>query len=653
MFGRIFLFAVLMVALPSQAAPSTGQDKVSTKDFFRQYALRSARISPDGKVMAVIQNLDGDFDQLVLKEVDSGIGGVAYTVTEKGGFVGNLRWISNDFISFNVYKANDQGWMMYAAQWQGIQNGVPHVHLDEAWGAGLNVVDPLQSQGTHALVSDHLASGQSVVYNIDFSTPVDQFNPGHEAGRIDGDAFLWLADQQGAVGVVGTYGSGGAREYWVLRQSTGHWYQFRTVKPGEVFWPVSYADDGKNLIIQTDLGHQTSELWTYDPLHDKFLTRVYGDPSHDLDDFAYDWYAHKLTGVIWYQGSLQRQDFFDSQTQSAQGSLEKLFPDHLVEIIDSTHDRKRTLALISDSKDPGTFYVYDAESHKTFDMGKVLPWLPETELAQVESNTVDTSDGLKIEYLVAVPPHAKAPYPVVVMPHGGPLGVLDSQNYDSDLQLLANRGFAVIQVNYRGSGGGTKQFYDAGKGQWGQKIEDDIETAVRAALKKYALDAERVCIYGESYGGYSALMSTIRDPALYKCAASMSGVMDIPLLYQTSDWSTNPEMRKLMIDITGNPDTQLDQLTNISPVYIADKLNRPVFIAQGALDERVDQEQAYRMKAALAKLGKPYKFQIYQNEGHGFQYLDTKVDFYDQLVSFLNESLNPVPPKSEPKSKVH
>jgi len=643
-----FLSCLAVLVSMSALADTTVSQYVSTSDFFRQFDFRSAAISPNGQLVSAIENPDGRVDQLVIKQVDDGAGGAVFLADEKGSSIGHPHWISDDTLVFYVYD-KDKNAALYSAHWLGLQDGKPRVQLGEDWGGyKAELVDPLMNQGSHALISIYnVNTDHSEVYNIDFSDLHDQLTPQHRVASIEGYAFMWLSSQGGEVGMAGTYGKDGEKDYWTLRPETGHWFQFKAVKPSDVFYPVSYAPNGHDLIVETKIGHDTLELWTYDPAHDKFLDKLYANPDFDIDDVLYDWFDYRVTGVTWYQGSVQHYQMFDANLAARQKELERLYPDHVVNILDGSRDGKRVMAFVSDAQDPGTYYVYDADQRKSFQIGKRMPWIPDGTLVKIQSNMVKSVDGLNVEYLVAVPLVNKPPYPVVVIPHGGPLGIMDTLSYNSEVQMIANRGYAVIQVNYRGSGGNGKKFYDAGKGEWGKKIEDDIETAVRAALTRYPLDPDRICIYGESYGGYSAIMSTIRDPGLYKCAASFAGVMDVPLLYETSDWSTSPYMRQLMTDITGNPDTQFDQLYDVSPVYNVNKLTRPVFIAQGVQDERVDQEQAYRMRATLEKLGKPYKFQIYEYEGHGFSYLDDTVDFYEKLVEFMDDSLNPKKPAGD------
>jgi dienelactone hydrolase len=635
---RSLMFVAASI-LGGSAAASTDAPAVATRDFFRQYDFRSATVSPHGDLVAAVVDPDGGADKLLLRQVDSDASDTAFTA-DKGDFIGRLQWISDDILLFFVM--NDEGASeLYSVQWQGIKDGKPQVHIGQKWGYKVVVEDPLLNSGGHALVSQHEDNNaRSSVYNIDFTNFSDQFDVAHRIATIDAYAFMWLADGHGQVRMVGTYGAEGQRQYQLYRPSTGHWYPFRSAKPGELFYPVSFTGQGDEMVVETDQGRpDTQELWTYDPAHDKFVQRIYGNDEQGIGSIGYDWYRYKVTSISWQQGSLERHVYFDDSQSDAAKQVEKAFPDHLVEMLGSDREGKRRMVYVSGAHDPGSYHVYDLTTHKDVEVGKRMPWIPAEAMAQVKSNTVQSTDGFNIEYLVALPPTGKGPYPVVVMPHGGPLGIVDTQNYDPELQLLANRGFAVIQVNYRGSSGGGKKFYEAGKQQWGQKIEDDIELAVHAALAKYPLDADKVCIYGASYGGYSAMMSVIRDPALYKCAASLAGVMDVPLLYQTSDWAANRYMRQLMTDITGDPDKQSDQLDAISPVYNSQKITRPVFIAQGAKDDRVDQEHAYRMKAALEKQGKKVEFKIYQNAGHGFSYVNDDVDFYDSLVDFMDQSL--------------
>ncbi|MDE2236171.1 MAG: S9 family peptidase [Gammaproteobacteria bacterium] len=623
----------LVVSVTADAAGN-----LPTRDFFRQYGLRNAVISPDGKLVAEIVNPNGVKDQLLIRVVDSKISGIAYTVDDASDSIGRLQWISNTILVFMVQHDSGSD-TLDTAQWLGIHGGKQQIHVSTDWGDDVDLVDPLLNKGNHALVSAHNSDDQSFVYDVDFSNLHDQMNYRHRVASIDGYAFLWLTNQNGEVTLAGTYGKGGEQLYSVLRPDTGHWYQFKAVDPGKTFFPVSYAPDGHDLIVDTNIGHETTELWTYDPYKDKFLKKIYGNNDYDIDDILYDWNRYLVTGVTWYQGPVQRYEIFDQSLQDVQKQLIQRFPGSRVNVISGDRALDRSIAYVTSADNPGNFYVYEAKTNKLIDVGYAMPWIPTGTFVNVQSNSVISSDGFKIDYLVALPSDAKSPYPVVVMPHGGPLGVEDTLSFDPEVQFLANRGFAVIQVNYRGSGGEGEKFFNAGKKQWGKKIEDDIVTAVHAALTKYPLDANRICIYGGSYGGYSAIMSVIRFPTLYKCAASYAGVMDVPLLYETSDWSDNRNLRKLMFEIVGNPKTHYNQLFDISPVYNAEKITRPVLIAQGAIDERVDQEQAYRMKAVLQRLGKPYEFYIYQNEGHGLQYLNNDIDFHDKLVTFLDKYL--------------
>lgn len=633
---------LLLLMLCSWAASAVGlaappTKSIPTREFFRQYGFRDASISPDGRLVAAIVNPNGGRDQLLLRLADQNVGGSVYTVDNAGDSISHLQWISDDILVFYVFdKHGNQS--LDAVRWLGTRGGKPQAHVSVGWGYKASLVDPLLNRGSHALVASH-TKDESFVYDIDFSDLHDQMNPQHVVASIDGYAFLWMTDQSGKVRVVGTYGSNGKMDYSILRPGTGHWLQFKVVKPGKIFAPISYAPNGQDLIVETNMQLGTLGLWTYDPFKDRFIKKIYANNEYDIDYALYDWSRYRVTGVAWHEGPVQKYSIFDPSLKQVQDALQHEFPGFIVSIVSEDRDGQRVIALISNAQNPGTYYVYDARAHKSFEVGTSMPWIPEGTFVAVRSSSVLSSDGLKIEYLVALPTISKGPFPVVVMPHGGPLGIEDTLSFDPGVQFLANRGYAVVQVNYRGSSGEGRKFYDAGKKQWGEKIEDDIATAVQAALSKYPLDASRVCIYGGSYGGYSAVMSVIRFPSMYKCAASFAGVMDVPLLYETSDWATNRYLRQLMKDIVGNPDTQSKHLYDISPVYNASRLTRPIFIAQGAKDQRVDQEQAYRMRAVLKRLGKTYKFKIYQNEGHGFQYLDDDVDFHDRLIRFLNKSL--------------
>src|SRR5690606_16534423 len=218
-----------------------------------------------------------------------------------------------------------------------------------------------------------------------------------------------------------------------------------------------------------------------------------------------------------------------------------------------------------------------------------LPWLADFEFAPTEVIVARGSDGLSIEAFLTLP-EGDGRRPLIVMPHGGPVGVSDHLHFDRDVQFLASLGYAVLRVNFRGSAGYGKAFREAGYHSQGTLIEDDIDAALAQALQDHPLDASRMCTLGFSYGGYSALIAAARAPTRYRCAISVAGVSDRLLFFTASDSARTAEGRKILETIIGDPSTQTRQMIETSPVYRYQDIRIPVMLVHGAKDQRVDIE---------------------------------------------------------------
>jgi len=250
-------------------------------------------------------------------------------------------------------------------------------------------------------------------------------------------------------------------------------------------------------------------------------------------------------------------------------------------------------------------------------------------------------DGLVIHGYLTVPVgYEPKKLPLVVMPHGGPWA-RDTWGFSPMVQLLANRGYAVLQINYRGSTGYGDELFQQAKREIGGKIQDDIEDATRWAIAAGVADPARIAIFGMSYGGYSALFALGHNPELYRCGISAAGVTDWPGIYEDSDVSDSKAARAYWREQIGDPGKDMTRLAAISPVNFADKIVAPVLIIQGEEDQRVPEDQAKRMIAALTRAGHPPEQNLVKDLGHSFGTEKQKAKLYQQVVAFLEKHLGP------------
>ncbi len=317
-------------------------------------------------------------------------------------------------------------------------------------------------------------------------------------------------------------------------------------------------------------------------------------------------------------------------------SLRAMFPNDDVAILDETEDMKLALAFAQGPKNPGTFFLLDAEKRVLLEELETRPWLRDTVLANVEPLEVTARDGLKIRSYLTLPVSDQSPLPMIVVVHGGPHGIYDRWGFDTEAQLFASRGYAVLQVNYRGSGGRGVEFVAAGYGKWGAEMQDDITDTVRYAIAEGIADPDRICIYGASYGGYSAMAGAYRDPDLYQCAVGYVGVYDLPLMFRSGDI---PEAESGINYLKSALGTDTEDLEARSPTHNADRIKAATMLIHGKLDERAPFAHATAMRKALIDAGNPPEWLVENREGHGFRDPDNRLAMYTRLLEFFDRHI--------------
>jgi dipeptidyl aminopeptidase/acylaminoacyl peptidase len=339
----------------------------------------------------------------------------------------------------------------------------------------------------------------------------------------------------------------------------------------------------------------------------------------------------------WYMDGKPRTAFFDVSSPEARlyRSLEAAFPGEAPFITSTTADGKLALVQVSSDRNPGDFFVFDTVAKKADHLISRRTWFDPAKMAEMRPVSLAARDGLALHGYLTLPSGSTGKnLPLVVMPHGGPFYVFDEWGFENDSQLLAAAGYAVLQLNFRGSSNHGRAFSQAGAREWGGKMQDDLTDATRWAVSQGFADANRICIYGASYGGYAALMGVAKEPALYKCAAGYVGVYDLPVM-QGETTRSSRRLGNWSMEWVGKP----EKLASVSPNRIADRIKVPVFLAAGGEDKVAPIEHSKMMERALAKAGVPVETLYYPNEGHGFYVEANRKEFYTRLLAFLARNI--------------
>jgi dipeptidyl aminopeptidase/acylaminoacyl peptidase len=330
--------------------------------------------------------------------------------------------------------------------------------------------------------------------------------------------------------------------------------------------------------------------------------------------------------------------YLDNESEWAKlhAGVMKQFPGNVATFVDFSRDNQKVLISVDGDRNPGQYFLLDRKNNSIAKILDSYEGIDPTLLAQTRVIEFDTQDGQKLSALLTVPRTGNSPFPMVVMSHGGPFGVADYWGFDTDTQFLASRGYAVLQVNYRGSGGRGDDFERLGYREWGGKIMDDIAAGVRWTIDQQVADKARICTYGASFGGYAALMNPIRYPDLYRCAVGYAGVYDVAYMATKGDIDDTKRGRYYVEETVG---TDAEKNRAESPVHNVDKLRIPVLLIHGKDDRRVPLIHFKVMSEALKKAGRPPETLVKDAEGHGFYAEDNRIELYEKLEAFLDRHI--------------
>ncbi|HEX5693136.1 MAG TPA: S9 family peptidase [Arenimonas sp.] len=407
-------------------------------------------------------------------------------------------------------------------------------------------------------------------------------------------------------------------------------------KTGRVERPIGFAPDNRVAYLQVDDPRGTDRIVAYDTGTGKrsdLLQHEVVDPDRIL-------YSLRQRGVpvgVQYMGSQVEQRFFDPESAEARlyAMLQAAFKGQAVRVTSSSLDGKLALVSVSSGSNPGDFYLFEVDNKKAHYLLSRRDWIDPKAMGEVRPVSIKARDGLVLHGYLTLPPGSDGKdLPMVVNPHGGPFWVNDRLEFNPEAQILAHAGYAVLQVNFRGSGNYGRNFSLLGAGQWGLSMQDDLTDATRWAIEQGIADKDRVCIYGASYGGYAALMGVAREPDLYRCAAGLVGVYDVDRLVR-DDQGGSRFLAQYSSSWIGEPGT----LSQVSPVRLAERIKVPVFLAAGGEDERVEFKQSELMEAALKAADVPVETLYFDNEGHGFYKAENRLAYYRQLLDFLSRNI--------------
>lgn len=626
----LYLVIALLIAVPAAAAVGAPAGPLTVAQAHDPDGVIQASLAPDGRSVALLFFDGTGYDlqfYFPLTGINRGFhlqGGVKENVTGKILTPRNVTWAGNDLLVL------DYGNLAISVDRRG---RVVEDRLGTEVIGRLNWSDP---ESPWLLVYNDLARNEIALVNARSGARKILQRP---AGRLVRSAF----DRQGllrAVTLVTDEGPAATPvvSNWYLPSADAAWQKLATFDIDAERWEPAYVPDEPNtLAVYARLDRDTYAYFSYDTVRRTIGTMLAGHPTEDIlavrgmDPNGYQMVA---TG-----GMRIEQVWLNGTWAGVQQAVDKALPGRTNRL--SGNPRGKVLVLsISDIR-PNEWYLLDMEKSTMSRVAQGRPGLEHIPMRPMEEMRYAADDGLSIPAFLTRPSDGATHAPLVVLIHGGPW-VRDYWGWNEEVQLLAARGYTVFQPQFRGSAGFGKRFEQAGYGQWGLAMQDDITAGVRHLVAQGIADPARICIVGASYGGYAALWGLAKTPELYRCGVSFAGVTDIEHMFNdNSDRVRDQAGRALSLKRIGDVDAHPQQFDQVSPLKQASRIKAPVLLVHGEADERVPISHGLKMKAALEHLGKPVRWLSFEDEGHGLRQVDHLNQYYETMLDFLDENIGP------------
>lgn len=618
----VFLLLAITLTLAIQAELPR---LIPMQDFFKNPPQVSFKLSPDGEYLSFLSPWENRFNIHIQKIGTETITRIT-SATQRDIF--GYMWANSTRLVYVQDQGGDENFRLYAVN----RDGTEFKDLTPFDKVRVELVDDLDNSDTEMLIAMNKRDPRVFdVYRINIYTgemTMIAENPGNIGGWMtDHEGKLRLAMITDGVNVGILYRENESQEFRLILRTN-----FK-----ESVTPLFFTFDNKNLYVTSNIGRDKAAIYEYNLAENKFGNLIYEHAEVDVAGLLASKKRKIITGVA-YTTDKRKYHFFDEQRKNMQSDLEQKLPGYEVLITNMTQDETKALVVQYSDKSRGAYYFYNITTKELNKLVDISPWLKEEDMADMKPITYTSRDGLVIHGYLTLPRGVEPKnLPVVINPHGGPW-YRDNWGFNPEVQFLANRGYAVLQMNFRGSTGYGRQFWAASFKKWGKEMQDDITDGVQWLIKEGIADPKRVGIYGGSYGGYAVLAGLAFTPDVYACGVDYVGVSNIFTLLSSIPPYWQPILQ-MLYEMIGDPEKDADLLRAASPVFHADKIKSPLLIAQGANDPRVTKSESDQMVSALKARGIDVPYLVKDNEGHGFANEENRFDFYRAMEQFLSKHL--------------
>lgn len=625
------LFASLMI-VNGQNEPAkkmTKAKQIPLEDFFRNPEKSSYQISPNGEYYSYMAPFENRMNIFIQKR---GAEEATRLTSETDRDIAGYFWPNNEQI---LYVKDDGGNENYKLFGVNIDGSNPICFTDFE-NVRTQIIDDLPDIPNEVIIGMNKRSPQVFdPYRLNLENGEMEMlaeNPGNIQG--------WMFDHAGKLRIAFAIVDGVNTSLMYRETEKDEWKDVLTTSFKESMSPSFFTFDNKNVIGTSNLGRDKSVVVEFDIAKGKEVKVLYENKDYDVSDVSYSRKRKVITAASYTSWKRERH-FFDKETEKLFKRLEKDLGDYEIAITATNKEETVYVVRTYSDRSLGAYYIYDMNTDKLDKIVDVSPWIDENEMASVTPIEYKSRDGLTIHGYLTLPKgldmKTARNLPVVVNPHGGPWA-RDGWGFNPEIQFLANRGYAVLQMNFRGSTGYGKAFWESSFKKWGREMQDDITDGTQWLIEQGIADPKRIAIYGGSYGGYATLMGLVKEPKLYAAGVDYVGVSNMFTFMKTIPPYWEP-LLEMFYEMVGNPQSDSLMLREVSPVFAVDKIEAPLFIAQGANDPRVNKDESDQMVEAMKAKGVDVEYLVKDNEGHGFRNEENRFEFYRAMEAFLGKHL--------------
>lgn len=612
--------------------------KYQVSDYFAKPKVSSLQFSPNGKYFSYQEKDENGKRHVYVKDLKTGK--VTKVLEEGKELIRGYGWINDHRLIYVQDQGGNENYQLYAVDLDGKNQKA----LTPFEGVRVSILNKLKEQPNHIIVSMNKDNPQVFEpYNLNVVTGdlVKLYENKDPQKPVMGYDF----DKDGVLRAITRQVDG--TDYELLYRPS-QLADFKVIVKTD--WTQDFhiigfdysKKDSHLAYVKSNLGRDKSAIMLYDLEKNKAVKVMYEDDTFDVGGMSRSRKRNYEIDYFYMNGEKSKLTPVSRKFKKLHKKFTAKFGDKEFSITDVTDEEDKMLIIVHSDKLYGTYYSYDVKKDKFEKLLDLMPQLKEEDMATMLPINFKSRDGFTVYGYLTLPKGTVKgqKVPLIVNPHGGPYGVRDSWGFNPETQLFASRGYATLQVNYRGSGGYGKEFYLAGSKQIGRNMLNDLEDGVAYVIKEGWVEKDKVAIYGASYGGLATLGSLIKTPDLYRCGIDYVGVSNLFTFVESFPAYWKPFMKQFYQQWYDpeNPEEK-EIMKQVSPALNAEQITKPLFVVQGANDPRVNINESDQIVKTLRAKGEDIPYMVKYNEGHGFGHEDNRIELYKCMMGFFAKNL--------------